>query len=182
MHPALFVRQKGKKKGKKSAPERVVVTTRFIEAERLRCMCPRLGDAYARSEAVLDARADVVFSRLRKVVRFGLETLDASGGRLGFLPEEIRERPEMACLTDLNLSRNQLFNSDHVFGVLVCLKNLKKLDLTDNFFNGVLSVTAGKLRELEELRLDVNQITELPAAVDMWTELRVLSLSHNALT
>lgn len=44
-----------------------MVTTRFIEAERLRCMCPRLGDAYARSEAVLDVRADVVFSRLRKV-------------------------------------------------------------------------------------------------------------------
>ena len=56
-----------KKKGKKSAPERVVLTTRFIEAERLRCMCPRLGDAFARSEAVLDVRADVIFSRLRKV-------------------------------------------------------------------------------------------------------------------
>ncbi|CAM9338028.1 unnamed protein product, partial [Ectocarpus sp. 12 AP-2014] len=172
----------GKKKGKKTAPERVVVTTRFIEAERLRCMCPRLGDAYARSEAVLDVRADVVFSRLRKVVQYGLETLDASGGRLGFLPEEIRERPEMACLTNLNLSRNQLFNSDHVFGILLGLKNLKKLDLTDNFFNGVLSAAAGRLRELEELRLDVNQITELPAAVDMWTELRVFSISHNALT
>lgn len=59
--------QGGKKKGKKSAPPRVIVTTRFIEAERLRCMCPRLGDAYARSEAVLDLRADVVYSRLRKV-------------------------------------------------------------------------------------------------------------------
>lgn len=34
----------------------------------------------------------------------------------------------------------------------------RKLDLTDNFFNGVLSATAGKLRELEELRLDVNQV------------------------
>lgn len=30
-------------------------------------MCPRLGDAYARSEAVLEVRADVVFHRLRKV-------------------------------------------------------------------------------------------------------------------
>ncbi|CAM9351269.1 unnamed protein product, partial [Pylaiella littoralis] len=174
--------QGGKKKGKKPPPPRVIVTTPFIEAERLRCMCPRLGDAYARSGAVLDLRADVVYSRLRQVVKYGLETLDASGGRLGFLPEEIRERPEMACLTDLNLSRNRLFNSDHVFGVLSCLKNLKKLDLTDNFFNGVLSATAGKLCELEDLRLDVNQISELPAAVDMWTELRVLSVSDNALT
>lgn len=60
-----------------------------------------------------------------QVVKYGLETLDASGGRLGFLPEEIRERPEMACLTDVNLSRNQLFNSDHVFGILSSLKSLK---------------------------------------------------------
>lgn len=30
-------------------------------------MCPRLGDAYARSEAVLDLRVDVVYSRLREV-------------------------------------------------------------------------------------------------------------------
>lgn len=60
-----------------------------------------------------------------KVVRYNLDTLDAAGGRLGFLPEEIRERPEMQCLTDVNLSRNQLFNSDHVFGVLSCLRGLK---------------------------------------------------------
>lgn len=60
--------QGGKSKGKKSAPERVVVTTRYIEAERLRCMCPRLGDAYARSETVGEVRADVVFHRLRKVL------------------------------------------------------------------------------------------------------------------
>ena len=61
---------KGKKKGKKkSGPERVVVTTRYIEEERLRCMCPRLGDAYARSASVGEIRADVVFHRLRKVLR-----------------------------------------------------------------------------------------------------------------
>ena len=34
----------------------------------------------------------------------------------------------------------------------------RKLNLTDNFFNGVLSSAAGQLRELEELRLDVNQV------------------------
>lgn len=34
----------------------------------------------------------------------------------------------------------------------------RKLDLTDNFFNGVLSASAGKLHELEEIRLDVNQV------------------------
>lgn len=34
----------------------------------------------------------------------------------------------------------------------------RKLDLTDNFFNGILSTKAGQLRELEYLRLDVNQV------------------------
>ena len=41
---------------------------------------------------------------------------------------------------------------------LPSMQKLRKLDLTDNFFNGVLSTTAGKLRELEELRLDINQV------------------------
>ncbi|CAM9367183.1 unnamed protein product [Choristocarpus tenellus] len=57
----------GKKKGKKKVPEKAIVTTRYIETERARCMCPRLGDAYARSEFAQDLRIDVVFHRLRKV-------------------------------------------------------------------------------------------------------------------
>lgn len=46
-----------------------------------------------------------------------------------------------------------------VIGHFLCVfPTNRKLDLTDNFFNGLLSATAGKLRELEELRLDVNQV------------------------
>lgn len=67
MFYVFAVIQGGKKKGKKSAPERVILTTRYVEEERLRCMCPRLGDAYLRSETVRELRADVVFHRLRKV-------------------------------------------------------------------------------------------------------------------
>lgn len=37
-------------------------------------------------------------------------------------------------------------------------KQPRKLDLTDNFLNGTLSALAGNLRELEELRLDANQV------------------------
>lgn len=47
-------------------------------------------------------------------------------------------------------------------------KQPRKLDLTDNFLNGTLSALAGKLRELEELRLDANQVMEIAprAAMD----------------
>lgn len=55
-----------------------------------------------------------------------LDSLDASGGGLGLLPEEMQERPEMRSLTDVNLSRNKLFNSDHVFGVLSSLRSLRQ--------------------------------------------------------
>ncbi|CAM9586613.1 unnamed protein product [Discosporangium mesarthrocarpum] len=88
-------------------------------------MCPRLGDAYTRSENAHEIRTDVVFHHLRKVVDKGLDTLDVAGGGLGFLPEEMCHRPEMRGLTDVNLSRNQLFNSDHVFRVLSCLDGLR---------------------------------------------------------
>lgn len=39
--------------------------------------------------------------------------------------------------------------------------------MTDNFFNGVLSATAGKLRELEDLRLDVNQVSVITAILTL---------------
>lgn len=41
---------------------------------------------------------------------------------------------------------------------------------------------AGDLNLLEELRLDTNHITSLPATVAHWTHLKVLTASGNSLT
>ena len=106
--------KKGKGKGKGPVgPE--VVTTRTIIRERERCMCPRLGDAAVRSERADAIRLECVFFKIRRAVVQGKETLDLSRSNLGFVPEELRTVPELRKLTELDLSRNQLFGSDHVF-------------------------------------------------------------------
>jgi Leucine-rich repeat (LRR) protein len=59
---------------------------------------------------------------------------------------------------------------------------LTKLNLTENFLNGMLSSLCGGLPFLEELHMDVNQLTALSPAVANWTNLKTLSLSDNLLT
>ncbi|KAH8066589.1 hypothetical protein JL722_1036 [Aureococcus anophagefferens] len=144
---------KGKKgKGKGKGPVGPeVVTTRTIIRERERCMCPRLGDAAVRSE-----RADAIRLELRTV-------------------------PELRKLTELDLSRNQLFGSDHVFSMIEELNVLRKLNLSDNFFNGPLSERCTKMVALEDLALDGNQLTELPENVGDWKLMKRFSAAKNEL-
>lgn len=54
--------------------------------------------------------------------------------------------------------------------------------MTENFINGMLSPHAGRLTQLEELHMDVNNLTSLCPEVANWTRLRVITLSDNSLT
>ncbi len=54
--------------------------------------------------------------------------------------------------------------------------------MTENFINGMLSEHAGKLTHLEEVHMDVNNLTSLGPAVRHWTKLRILTMSDNSLT
>ena len=71
---------------------------------------------------------------------------------------------------------------EHVFGILSTLDSLKTLNLSDNFLNEPLSEQATKLVNLEELLLDVNQISALPKALGAWSKLRVFSAAENEIT
>lgn len=62
------------------------------------------------------------------------------------------------------------------------LPNLAKLNMSENFINGVLSDHAGKLVNLEELHLDVNNITSLGSAVKNWIKLKIFTIADNSLT
>lgn len=97
-----------------------------------------------------------------------------------FVPDSLSQVPSLSTtLVDLNLARNQLFNSDSAFSVLKNLLNLKRLSLANNFLNGKLSEEAGFLRKLEEVDLDGNQLTALPESCENWRELRVFSAGCN---
>lgn len=105
---------------------------------------------------------------------------------------------QVTCLTDLNISRNNLFNAEEVFEVCVqccfqlisthlpqglsALPNLSKLNMSENFINGVLPESVGKLVNLEEVHLDVNNVTSLGPAVKNWIKLRIFTISDNSLT
>lgn len=65
---------------------------------------------------------------------------------------------------------------------LSCLPQLQKLNLSENFLNGLLSEHAGLLYNLEELNLDINSLTALGPAVRNWSKLKVFTISDNSLT
>lgn len=161
----------GKKKG--PAPE-TVVTTRKIIRERERCMCPRLGDAAVRLERAEAILMDCVEFKIRRAAE--RETLDLSRSHLAYVPAVPHQ------LVELDLSRNQLFGSDHVFAVLEPLSSLRRLDLSDNFLNGGLSSRATAMATLEELVLDNNAVTSLPDDAGNWRHMRRFSAARNALT
>jgi len=90
--------------------------------------------------------------------------------------------PELQCLLEINLSKNNLFNGEHVFDAISRLEKLTKMDLSENFLNGELSELAARMTNLEEVRLDVNHLTALGPAVGKWTKLKVFTCSDNSLT
>lgn len=108
---------------------------------------------------------------------------------------------QLVHIKELNLARNKLFNGDMLFQVrqaeddvcsksincsilgqaLVNLKQLKKLNVSENCLNGPLSRHACELTALEELHLDTNRLSSLPADCSAWASLRVLTVSDNCL-
>lgn len=68
-------------------------------------------------------------------------------------------------ITEVNLSKNNLFNNDEVFEALSVLSNLTHLDLSYNYLNGSLSNLAGSLTNLEVFVIDNNHITSFNSPV-----------------
>lgn len=59
---------------------------------------------------------------------------------------------------------------------------MQRLNLSENFLNGMLSDHAGALWQLESINLDINNLTSLCPAVRAWTRLKTFTISDNSLT
>lgn len=175
--------KKGKKgKGKASAPIIEQYTTAAILEERGKMLCPRLGDNYEKSSHVHAILDGVVEKLIQKVAKKRLTELKLSGLKMHALPDMSLILPELQTLEDVNLSKNNLFNTMQVFALLSQLSKIKKVDLSENFLNGSVPDCAVAMTELEELNLDRNQITDLGMnIVDKWQNLKVLQVNDNAL-
>jgi hypothetical protein len=197
--------KKGKKSKKETGPE--IRTTQIIINERAKMLCPRMGDCYTRTMKVEEILEDAVIVILEKCVSKQQDHLCLSGMRLSVMPNIFEVNEDLLNLVDVNLSRNQLFNGNKVFQVsdssflldllsnclslclfltlcaqvLSQLTGLKKLNLSFNCLNGVLSDTLGTMLSLEVLHLDNNQITGFPTNTDGWTNLKTLTACENSI-
>jgi len=61
-----------------------IVTTGLILKERARCLCPRFGDAYYRTEKADLIKNDVAFYRINKVASKGLVSAEQGGKDANF--------------------------------------------------------------------------------------------------
>ena len=106
---------KGKKGSVPAGPP--IITTSIIRRERIKVLCPRLGDAFTRAKLVDEILEDVAERILLKASVGKSNTINLSCMRINQLPDLFMLAPDLKSLIDINLSRNNLFNSDHVFEV-----------------------------------------------------------------
>jgi hypothetical protein len=189
-------KKSSKKTKKETGPE--IRTTQIILNERAKMLCPRMGDCYTRTMKVEEILEDAVITILEKCASKHQDQLCLSGMRLTVMPNIFEVNDDLLNLVDVNLSRNQLFNGNKVFQVLLLLSppiltpstlaqilsqltGLKKLNLSFNCLNGVLSDTLGTMTSLEVLHLDNNQITGFPTNTDGWINLKTLTASENSI-
>ncbi|KAI5610917.1 leucine-rich repeat protein 1 [Silurus asotus] len=107
-----------------------------------------------------------------------LRALDLSNNHIKKLPDTIGD---LHFLTELILRNNRLES----FSVALCLSSLQKslqhLDLSQNGLK-LLPACFCKLREIVSLKLDENELVQLPFHIGQLTKMRFLSAAHNKLT
>lgn len=171
--------KKGKKGKKEKAPE--ILTTKHIVDERLKMNCPRMGDIYTLRMQAEEICEDICRKKLEKIIAKQEEIACLSGLRLEH-PPDLSTPTLIMRLTEVNLSKNNLFNSNDLFTALSQLLNVKKINVNENCLNGVLPNCLGDIETLEVLHMDCNQITGLPLLSRGWKNLKVITAAHNHIT
>ena len=170
------------KKGKKGpvAPEQT--TTQQIILDRSKMLCPRMGDVYFKTIEVESILTDCVEKIVFKAADRGYSILHLSGMKMSIMPDLSSVISQLQSLTDINLSKNLLFNAQQLFEALVGIEGLKRLNVSQNFLNGILPEIAGQCKNLESLNLDINQLTGLsPGCVNQWASMKHFSIADNSL-
>lgn len=176
--------KKGGKKGKKNkgleGPE--PVTTQGMINDRMKMSCPRIGDYYLQNVNVTTILEDVALKLLEKIIANKLDSANLCNLKISSFPRLTNIVDDLGCLTNLNLAKNNLFNADDLFQALSQLRNIRKLDLSNNFLNGKLPEVVSNMAMIEELNMDVNGITALCPGVAYWTNIKIFTISDNSLT
>ena len=112
-----MAKKKGKSKKGLSLSGPQIITTTIIRRERIKVLCPRMGDSFTRAKLVEEILEDVAERILLKASARRSNMINLSCMRIGQLPDLFMLAPDLKSLVDINLSRNNLFDSDQVFEV-----------------------------------------------------------------
>lgn len=107
-----------------------------------------------------------------------LRTLDLSNNHIKKLPDTIGD---LCFLTELILHNNHLESFSKALCLSSLQKSLQNLDLSQNCLK-LLPASFCKLREIVSLKLDDNELMQLPLHISQLAKMRFLSVAHNKLT
>ena len=192
---------KGKKaKKSKEKKDQVVpqVTTLPILKGRANVLCPRLGDAIVLTNKVTQILEETAQQVIQRASLKQSTTVNLSGHNLYKLGIESEYIPGLRSIISINLSKNNLFDSAELFNVsysvkfvrftiirfqtLAQLPSLTQLNLSENYLNGFLDSSAGKLVSIRDINLDSNQITALPSSIGGWVGIQRFSIAFNSIS
>lgn len=107
-----------------------------------------------------------------------LRTLDLSNNHIKKLPDTIGD---LCFLTELILHHNHLESFSEALCLSTLQQSLQHLDLSQNHLK-LLPACFCKLRELVWLKLDGNELVQLPFHIGQLAKIRFLSAAQNKLT
>jgi Leucine-rich repeat (LRR) protein len=109
----------------------------------------------------------------------GLQVLWAHDNLLSDLPKDQNTLAACSVIRLVKVARNQL---DQIPILAVNSKSITHLDMRSNVISALPDAVVSNMPLIEILRLDSNQIFQLPASVRDWTRLRALSICNNTIT
>ena len=183
-------KKKGKKGKKDKAQSLPILTTIKIIEDRTKALAPRLGDSIFNLNRLCETRNDQAQIRILNAIERKSPTLSLNHMKLLDLNIlfDTSQYPttdigfDLHSLQEIDLSRNQLYNTEDVLQALSNLPLLKIINLSDNFLNGPLAPPSGKFSNLEELNVNNNQINSISVEVISWASIKKLQIADNLLT
>lgn len=131
MSNSIMAKKKGKGRKGIAPAGPAITTTTIVRRERNKVLCPRLGDAFTRAKLVDEILEDVAERILLKASTRQCNTINLSCMRISQLPDLFMLAPDLKSLVDINLSRNNLFDSDEVFEVSTTLTLISNIHISN---------------------------------------------------
>lgn len=82
-------------------------------------------------------------------------------------------------LRELDLSYDNLFETEIIFHALSQLTNVSKINLSNDCRNGQVIFAAGNFVNLEDLNISTNQLASLSTSIMSWKSMKKIQASNN---